>query len=157
MNKTKLQSLARVVAVLGAGSVCALAFASSLQVAPEKAIKARQSAYFLMGQEMALINASIKGNAQVDKADLQMSADALELLSRIAVENFPAGSDQGATKAKPEIWKDAGHFKQLADAMTAETSKLKSAVASGDVSAMKAAYGATSRSCKACHDSFKAQ
>jgi len=153
-----MQATGRAIGAVALAHVCTLLHASPLQLAPEKVIKARQSAYYLMGQEMALINASIKGNVHVDKPRLQMSANALELLSRIAFENFPSGSDQGApTKAKPEIWKDAGHFKQLADEMTAQTANLKAAVASGDVDVMKMAYGATSRSCKACHDNFKAQ
>jgi cytochrome c556 len=126
-------------------------------MAPDKAIKARQSGYFLMGQQMARINATIKGDVPLDKDELQKSAELLELLSRMTPDNFPAGSEQGTTKAKPEIWKDSAHFKQLADAMTVEAGKLKGAVASGNLSLMKVAYGNASRSCKACHDSFKAQ
>jgi cytochrome c556 len=134
-----------------------IAWSVPAAIAPDKAIKARQSGYFLMGQQMARINATIKGDMPLDKEELQKSAELLELLSRMTPDNFPAGSEQGATKAKPEIWTDSGHFKQLAEATAAEASKLKSAVATGNLSLMKVAYGNASRSCKACHDSFKAQ
>ena len=126
-------------------------------VAPEKAIKARQSAYYLMGQQMARINATVKGDLPFDKPSLGLSADALEVMSKLVADQFPAGSEQGNTKAKPELWKEPAKFRQLMQASQAETAKLKVAVHGGDLDAIKAAYGATSRSCKACHDSYKAQ
>lgn len=125
------------------------------EAAPEKLIKARQSAYFLMGQQMARINATVKGDLPFDKPALGLSAEALEVMSRIVADQFPAGTDQGNTRAKPEVWKDQAKFKQLMVASQTEASKLKTAVHGGDLAAIKAAYGSTSRACKACHDSFK--
>ena len=130
---------------------------ASAQAAPEKAIRARQAGYYLMGQQMARINATIKGDLPFDKPSMQISAEALELISRMVADNFPPGSDQGTTKAKPEVWKEAPRFKQLVLASQTETAKLKQAVHGGDLDAIKSAYGATSKSCKACHDAFKAQ
>lgn len=126
------------------------------QSAPEKAIKARQSAYYLIGDQMARINATAKGDLAFDKAAMQQSGEILGLLSKAVHSYFPAGSDQGApTKAKPEVWKEAARFKQLGEASHEETLKLKTALATGDLAAIKAAYGATAKSCKACHDNFK--
>ena len=138
--------------VLIAATLPAMAAAAP---SPEKAIKARQSAFFLMGQQMGTISATVKGNLPFDKPSLQASAELLELLSRVAVQNFPAGSDEGMTKAKPEIWKDTGRFRQLADEMTGETVKLRAAINTGDIAQIKAAYGNTSHSCKSCHEAFK--
>jgi cytochrome c556 len=132
------------------------ASAASMPMPPEKAIKARQAAYFLMGQQMARINATIKGDMPFDKQELQLNAHSLELLSRLVVDNYPAGSDQGS-KAKPEVWKDAARFRHLAEAMTLETGGLKNAISNGDLPLLKAAYGKVSQSCKACHDNFKAR
>jgi cytochrome c556 len=130
---------------------------SSAQSAPEKAIKARQSAYYLMGHQMARISATLKGEQAFDKAALEASAEAVDLIGRLVVDYYPAGSEQGSTKAKPEIWKEAPRFRQLAQALQSESAKLKAAVHVGDMDAIKAAFGATSKSCKACHDAYRAQ
>jgi cytochrome c556 len=129
----------------------------SAQSAPERAIRARQASYYLMGHQMARINATVKGDLPFDQPSLQMSAELLDLVGRTVGENFPAGSDQGTTKAKADIWKETPRFRQLAQASQAEVLKLKAAVQGGELAAIKAAYGATSKSCKACHDVFKDQ
>jgi cytochrome c556 len=122
---------------------------------PEKIIKARQAAYFLMGQQMGKINATIKGDLPFDKASLELSADVLVMLSKLAPQSYPVGSDQGATKAKADIWKDMVKFNKLAQESQVEAGKLKAAVVTGDMALIKAAYGATSHSCKSCHDAYK--
>ena len=127
------------------------------QTASEKAIRARQSAYYLMAQQMAHINATIKGDITFDKAALEKSADAVDLIGRLVPDYYPAGSEQGNTKAKPEIWKEAPRFGQLSQALQGETAKLRAAVRGGDLAAIKAAFGATSKSCKACHEAYKLQ
>lgn len=126
------------------------------QSAPEKTIKARQSAYYLIGDQMARINATAKGELPFDKDAMQLSGEILGVLSAAVLHYFPVGSDQGAaTKAKPEIWKEVARFKQLGDASHSEALKLKTVLATGDLAAIKAAYGVTAKSCKACHDVFK--
>lgn len=120
-----------------------------------RAIKTRQASYYLMAQQMARINATLKGDLPFDKASLELSADLLLLLSKSAPQSFPVGSDQGITKAKSEIWKELPKFNQLAQDAQNEAGKLKTAVSSGDTALIKAAHGATSRSCKACHDAYK--
>lgn len=155
--KSTVQTAKRTVVYVLMASIGVATTASAQVIAPEKAIRARQAGYFLMGQQMARINATVKGDLPFDKSAMQISAEALELISRMVTDNFPPGSDQGTTKAKPEVWKEAPRFKQLALDSQAEAAKLKAAVHGGDMSAIKAAYGATSKSCKNCHDAFKAQ
>jgi len=128
---------------------------SFAQSTSEKAIKTRQSAYYLMSQQMARINATLKGEGAFDWASLVESADAVELIGRIVVHYYPPGSDQGDTKARPDIWKEAPRFRQLSEDLQAESTKLKVAINGGDLALIKAAYGATSKSCKACHDVYK--
>jgi len=40
------------------------------------------------------------------------------------MRGFPPGSDQGATKAKPEIWKNLEDFQKKLEAMQTEATKL---------------------------------
>jgi cytochrome c556 len=84
-------------------------------------------------------------------------AQALDVLGRLVAESYPPGSDQGSTKAKPDIWKNSQRFRQLATESQSETARLKVAVETGDLEAIKGAYRATGQSCKACHDQFKAK
>jgi cytochrome c556 len=123
--------------------------------AQERAIRARQSAYYLMGQQMGRINAALRGDAALDRTSLQMSVEAVEMIGRLVVDYYPAGSDQGSTKARPEIWNEAPRFRQMVQGMQNETAKLKAAVRAGDLDAIKDAFGATSKSCKACHDAYR--
>jgi len=155
--KSSVQAVKRAAVLVLVAAIGMATTASAQVLAPEKAIRARQAGYFLMGQQMARINATVKGDLPFDKSAMQISAEALELISRMVTDNFPPGSDQGTTKAKPEVWKEAPRFKQLALDSQSEAAKLKAAVHGGDMSAIKAAYGATSKSCKNCHDAFKAQ
>ena len=53
--------------------------------------------------------------------------------------------------------KDAAKFKTAADTMVTEIGKLDAAAKSGNLDAIKAAMGATGKSCKACHDDFRAE
>ena len=130
---------------------------SPAQTAPEKAIRARQSGYYLMGQQMARISATIKGDLAFNRTALETSAEALDVIGRLVADSYPAGSDQGGTKAKPEIWRETPRFKQLAQASQSEVARLTAAVRGGDLDAIKAAYGATSKSCQSCHDDYRAR
>lgn len=136
------------------GLVC-LPTVAVAQTAPEKAIRSRQAAFYLMGQQMARIKAGAAGGSALEKSSLKLSAEVIEVLSRAVAEQFPAGSDQGTTKAKPDIWKEPARFKQLMQDLQSQAVKLQAAVRAGDPAEIKAAYGETSRSCKACHDDFK--
>ena len=65
---------------------------------------------------------------------------------------FPAGSDKGETKAKPEIWSDRATFDKIlkdAQAAAAALAEVK------EEAAFRPAMGALGQNCKACHDKFK--
>jgi len=71
---------------------------------------------------------------------------------------FGAGTDKGLpNRAKPEIWSQTAKFSAAADAMAAEVGKLEVAAKSGSLDAIKAAMGGVGKSCKACHDDFRAK
>jgi cytochrome c556 len=144
-------------AVAGFAMSLALPAEAAGDVSPDKAIKSRQSAFYLMGRHMARVGATLKGDASFDKGTLELSADALAILSRIVAEEFPAGSERGNTKARPEVWTDPVKFRQLMQTAQSDVLKLKAAVRSGDLQEIRASFGVTSHSCRACHDAFKDQ
>ena len=58
-------------------------------------------------------------------------------------------------EAKPDIWKKADAFKELAERLQTQTDKLAAVAKDGDASAVKAAFGDVAKTCKECHDAFR--
>jgi cytochrome c556 len=142
-------------------SIAALMFASVAAHAEfkkvEDAVEYRQASLSVMGTHFGRIGAVVKGEQAYDKAAVENDAAIVEMLSKLPWSAFPAGSNTTDSKAKPEIWKDADKFKSAADKMQAEVVKLSAAAKSGDLAAIKVAFGSTGKSCKACHEDFKAK
>lgn len=69
---------------------------------------------------------------------------------------FPAGSDQGKTRALPIIWEKPDEFAAEAKMMGELAAKLEAAAKSGDAAAAAAAFAALGRDgCNGCHDTFR--
>ena len=69
---------------------------------------------------------------------------------------FPAGSNTGDTRALPAVWSDRAGFEQASANMVTQLEALRTAAASGDVTATTAAFGRTGATCAACHRPFRA-
>jgi len=135
-------------ALLSTGGVLA-------QQKPEDAIKYRQSALFLLGQHFGPIAAMAQGKTPFDKDAAARNAALAETFSRLPWDRFGPGTDQGNTKAKPEVWTKQDDFKAKADKMQVEVAKLAQVSKSGDFDALKAQVGETGKACKACHDEYR--
>ena len=61
-------------------------------------------------------------------------------------ERLCPGTEEGMTRAKPEIWLNTGDFSRLAD-FRREAGKLASVAAEGD-RAVSAQFGATGKTCE---------
>lgn len=124
----------------------------------EDAIKYRQSAFFVMGQHFGRIGAMANGKAPFDAKAAQESADIVAVMSKLPWEAFGAGTDKGApTKALPVIWSEQAKYKEHADKLQAEATKLAAAAKTGNLDNLKASFGATAGTCKACHDAFRSK
>ncbi len=126
---------------------------------PEDAVKYRQSAMFVMGTNLyGRLGAMVNGRAPFDAKVAADVADAVVVLSRLPWMGFVPGSENvGKTDAKPAVWTEQAKFRDLGEKMQAEAVKLQAATKTGDLDAIKAAYRATTSSCKACHDSYTSQ
>ncbi|NEX61422.1 c-type cytochrome [Noviherbaspirillum galbum] len=122
---------------------------------PEDAVKYRQSAFSILGTHTGRVGAVVKGDKPYDKAAVEADVAVMETMSKLPWSAFPAGSDLPNSKAKPEIWKEQDKFKAAAEKMQGEVSKLSTAAKSGDLNAIKTAFGAVGQSCKACHDNYR--
>ena len=69
---------------------------------------------------------------------------------------FAPGSEQGTTRAKPGIWENTEDFTGKLEDMRSAIADLQAAANGGDREAIGAAVGGAGKSCKACHDEYKA-
>ena len=139
-------------------AVAAVSFAApaAAQFAkPEDAVKYRKSVMFVMQQNFARVGAMAAGKAPFNAKVAADSAAVAEFMSKLPWAAFGEGTDKGDTRAKPEIWKEPAKFKEYADNVQAEMSKLAAAAKTGNLDSIKTAVNATGGACKNCHDAFR--
>ena len=143
-----------------AATLLALAAPASAQFAkPEDAIKYRQSSLSVMGTHFGRIGAMVNGRVPFDAKVAAENAEIVADMAKLPWAAFGPATDKGSipTRAKAEIWAEQAKFKELSDKMIAETTKLTAAAKTGNADTLKAAFGATGASCKACHDNYQAK
>ncbi len=141
-------------------TVAAIAFsapASAQFQKPEDAAKYRQSVMTVMGTHFGRIGAMVNGRAPFDAKVAQDSAHVVAVMSTLPWPAFTPDTEALKTRAKPEIWKEGAKFKESYEKLMAETVKLEAAAKTGNLDAIKVAFGAAGGSCKNCHDSFQAK
>lgn len=122
---------------------------------PEDAIKYRKASLTLLATHFGRLNQMAQGKLPFDAKTAADNADVVAMVAKLPWAAFGEGTDKGETRAKPEIWKDAGKFKEAADKSQAELAKVVAAAKTGNLDAIKAAVGPAASSCKACHDNFR--
>lgn len=152
MNFARPLSLSACVLALTGVGVAHAQFAK-----PEDAIKYRKSALTVMSTHFGRVGAMVQGKVPFDAKTAADNIAIAETMSHLPWAAFTEGSDLGDTKAKPEIWSNNAKFKAAAEKMQGEMAKLAVATKTGNLDAIKAAFGATGASCKACHDDFRAK
>lgn len=144
------------VSLILAAAATVLALPASAQFAkPEDAVKYRQSALAVMGAHFSRIGAMVNGRVPFDGKVAQENAQVVNDVARLPWAGFGPGTDKLSAKAKPEIWTEQAKFKDHSDKMVAETAKLLAAAKTQNLDNLKAAFGPTAASCKACHDAFR--
>ena len=139
-----------------AAACAAMSLPAAAQFAkPEDAIKYRQSSLFVMSQHFGRLGAMVNGRAPYDAAAAAANAEVVADMAKLPWAGFSAGAEGG--KARPDIWKEDAKFKERQQKLLEETGKLVTAAKAGNLDALKAQFGPTAASCKACHDSFRAQ
>ncbi|MGH8660769.1 MAG: c-type cytochrome [Burkholderiales bacterium] len=132
-------------------------FAGSAQAQqkPEDVIKYRKSVMTVQSWNMRPMALMVKGQQPYDAALFAWYAGVIQSTSFMLPDAFLPGSDKGDTKAKPEIWSDAGKFKQTVDRFNSDASKLVAATKAGTLDAVKGPFGALAKNCGGCHNEFR--
>lgn len=128
------------------------------QQKPEDVIKYRKAVMSVQSWNMRPMAMMVKGQQPYDGALFAWYAGVIQQTAHMLPDAFAAGSDKGAdTKAKSEIWSDAGKFKQRLDGFQADTAKLVAAARSNNLEAVKGPFGAVAKNCGGCHNDFRAK
>lgn len=122
---------------------------------PEDAVKYRQSALFVMGQHFSRIGAMASGRVPFDAKAAQENAAVVLAMSKLPWAGFTPNTENIKTKAKPELWMEMDKVKAAADKMMVSAVALDAAAKTGNLDAVKKAFGDTAASCKACHDAYR--
>ena len=98
----------------------------------------------------------VKGEKPFDAAAVMAALEGLKAnAEKFDVEAlFPAGSDQGDTAASPKIWEDMAGFKAVAGDYRAAV-EAAVAAAPQDVEALKTHFGAITKNCGTCHETYR--
>lgn len=142
---------AAVTLTLGAG----IAAQANAQEKPENYIRFRKATQTLSSWQMRQLGAIAKSQQPFDAAAATRAANVIATLAPVFATAFPAGTDQGETRARPEIWSQADKFKQAMDRYIAEANKLVDASKSGNADNFKNQFGALAKTCDSCHDDFR--
>ncbi|MBE2293352.1 MAG: cytochrome c [Phycisphaerales bacterium] len=125
---------------------------------PEDTAEYRQSVFTIIGWNFKPIGAMVKGEVPFDAAAVARHAQYIEMMSKALLEGFSKGSGPDAvkhTEAKPEIWTNWDQFNSKLNNFEQEATKLAEVAKGGDEGAIKAQFGKTAETCKACHKEFR--
>jgi cytochrome c556 len=122
---------------------------------PEDAIKYRKSVMTIQAAHFGRIGAMANGRVPFDAKAAAENAAIVETMSKLPWNAFGPGTDKGETRALPAIWTEQAKFKEAGDKMQTEVAKLSAAAKTGNLDAIKTAFGAAGQTCKACHDDFQ--
>jgi cytochrome c556 len=144
--------------LLGAVAACAAAWAQQAPK-PENLIKWRQSAYQVISWNAARIKASVDGT--YNKDEVIRAANTIAALANTGLGSlFAPGTEAGKgwhdTAVKPGLFTEGQRVGELAANFSREANELARVAQGGDAAAVKEQHGKLTRTCKACHDDFKA-
>lgn len=119
----------------------------------QDAIKYRQGAFQIIKAHFGALQPVVKGQVPYDKAAVQANVAVLDVVAKLPWAAFGAGTEGG--DAKDDIWLDPEGFKAAQQKFLETLKPLTAAANEGNLDKIKAAFGKTGASCKACHDSFR--
>jgi len=140
-----------------AGSVAAAA-APPTREAALKLMHDRHENMEKIGDATKAVSRTLKSGSP-DLAVIRSAAATYTQLAPKVPTWFPPGTgpDVGKTDALPAIWEKPQDFQQKARDFQGAATAFNAAAKSGDMAAINKAFGDLGKSCKACHDPYRAK
>lgn len=147
--------------ILAATTVASLltALPAAAQFAkPEDAVKYRKAAFTVMGAHFGRIGAMAQGRVPFDAAAAAANAEIVADMAKLPYAGFVEGTG-GTEKGQPnaKVWSERAKFDEGAKKLQDESVKLLAAAKANNLDQLKAAFGNTAGTCKACHDAYRNQ
>jgi cytochrome c556 len=123
---------------------------------PEDAVKYRKAAFTVMATHFGRIGAMAQGRVPFDGAAAAANAEIVAEIAKLPYMAFvegTGGTEKGSPKAN--VWSERAKFDEAAKNLQTEAAKLALAAKSNNLDQLKTAFGATAKTCKACHDNFR--
>ena len=140
-------------ALLAWGVLAAPALAQPQFKDAAAAIEFRQSALKLMGAYSQALADVVRGNTPYDAAQVKQDVAVFQTLATLPWQAFGPGTEGG--NARPDVWQDTAKFAEAAKTLQTNMRALVAAANTNDPGQLRAAFGNTANSCRACHDSFR--
>ncbi|MEI6860269.1 MAG: cytochrome c [Shewanella sp.] len=121
----------------------------------DDAIHYRQAAFSLIAHNFGDMGDMLKGEKPFNSEVFIMRAENVAALSKLPLEGFISGSDQGKTEALSKVWTDKSDFDAKMKALQDNAAALLLASASDDRKLLKQSFMKVAKTCKGCHDDYK--
>jgi cytochrome c556 len=145
-----------VVLIAAVAGLLASSPASAQFQKPEDAVKYRKAAFTVMATHFGRIGAMVQGRIPFDGAAAAANAEVVADLAKLPFAGFvdgTAGTEKGQPKAN--VWTERAKFDDGAKKLAADAAKLSAAAKTNNLDQLKAAFGETAGTCKACHDNYR--
>ncbi|PIE20414.1 MAG: cytochrome C554 [Neptuniibacter caesariensis] len=123
-------------------------------------IEARQGYYKMIKFNFGVLGAMVKGKKEYNADTASTAANNIYTLSKLNNEMlWPKGSDNNqakGTSAKPAIWENFPDVQEKSRNWKSAVKTLASEAGNG-LAALRASFGPVGKSCKSCHDDYKAK
>ena len=115
----------------------------------------RQSAFKTMLRTFEPMGVVVRGrDPYIAKQFLQQS-ETLRTLARQPFTHFASPGNDPKNRAKSTIWSQPAQFQHERDQFYSRVDALTAAAKTGQLPAVRTAYGNVAQSCKSCHDAFR--
>lgn len=121
----------------------------------EDAIAKRKGIMKAVGKATKTTGAMVKGEVKFDAAAAKANMDTIAKSWADFAKLFPKGTETGGkTTASAKVWTNFKEFDDKGKKMAADAAKASAAAAKG-ADAFKVAFGAVTKNCKGCHETFR--
>lgn len=123
------------------------------------AVQFRQALLQLVRSNVGALGAMARDRIPMDAATIEKNATRLEQLSMMMDDYFSVDTRKFdvETASLPVVWENYADFQSKIKDLESASSALKMAAQKGDSDAFKARIGAVLKTCKGCHDTYKAE
>ncbi|QBM18430.1 cytochrome c' [Marinobacter sp. JH2] len=154
MKKTRL--------IATAALALTIALPAAAQMSIEDQITARKSAYQFMSWNMGKIKAqAVDGDVAYNDKQMKAAANAIAAVANSGMGAlFSPGSSLDKaddTRLKPDFFEQPEKAREVGMNFGREANKLQAVAAEGDKAALARQFAAVGKTCKACHDNFRAK